>query len=890
MNFLTQKNMFLSCMAAFTLLFAASAYPQIDRPEYYDFSTVQTMPVPQPVSAWDQVPPEIKSRNSYKRLEWFYRPRMNEQGKFPRAYIDQQKAAEYLKLHLLEDDANASFRWVSIGPVGIDCAGDVMVPHWGVLSGRVRGLAVHPTNHAIVYAGAASGGIWKTTDGGNTWADKSGGLNLLTFGSIAIDPANPEVIYAGTGEYHWILTERFYNGDGMYKSTNGGDSWVKINADFGMVTHFSDLVISPHNPNILMAAIAKNLQDSPPNQGIWRSVDAGIHWAFVLPGEGIYDLAFHPSNPNLVYAACGNEQPNAGILVSADGGLTFTQSNTGLPLANHIGRIQFDLSQSNPSVLYAVIFDKAPLPGDMTTRVFKSENGSASWSEISQGINLTEGGEQGFYDQCIAVNPSNPDNVFLGNVEFSRSDNGSTFTYIRDPEAPGGGSNMFDSYTHLDHHIIRFAPSDPTVVYVGCDGGIFKSTDTGMTFHSMNHGISTIQSYRVASHNTNPDVLYSGAQDNGFISTHNRGATPYKLEHLGDGTECFMDYSNPDIIFFATIGGYFVKSTNGGLTWSLVVDPVTLDDSSAFLCPYWQHPTDPNIIYGCLKQKLYKSTNKGDAWSYTTSSPITGSAIYAAAQSPVNTGNIMVASRNGTKSLMRSSDGGTSWQDITANPGNLSGGNIMRLQADPKDGNTFYLLKNAYTGALVLKTTDFGNHWTDISSDLPKVPVNDIFIDTANSGVIYLGNDFGVYRTSNSGESWARLNNGMPFVPVLDFDCFSFGGNRLLRAASYGRGIFEVDLNHPEAVHETPAEVSGIRAWPNPASDLLRVELPAIAPDKLTLSLVSATGREITSRIVFTNGQRVQHSLDISGLSPGCYLAVLKGNSVLQTCRVVIVK
>jgi len=871
MKNMNTKSLFTGILLVFMVLLLSDAYSQ-------------------PVSKWDQVPASIKKRNSFKRLEWFYRPRMNEQDVFPRQFIDKQKEAEYAKSQLKAGSEYLSAQWTNIGPVGIDCAGDVMVPHWGVLSGRVRGLAVHPTNPDIVYAGAASGGVWKSIDGGQNWVDKSGELNSLTFGAIAIDPSNPDVVFAGTGEYHWILTERFYSGDGLYKSTNGGDNWTKVNAEFGNVTHFSDLVISPHNPNILMAAIAKNLQDAIPNEGIWRSEDGGQHWVNVLPGEGMYDLSFHPVDANIVFAACGNEQAQAGMLMSTNGGLTFAQVNTGLPASNHIGRIQFDISVSNPSVMYAVIFDKYPLPGGMTTSVYKSVDGGALWNQISEGINLCEFSDQGFYDLCIAVDPTNPDHVFMGNVEFIQSTNGETFTPVRNPGGPGGGIDPFDSYTHLDHHIIRFAPTDPSIIYVGCDGGVFKSTDSGASFFAMNTDINTIQSYRVASHTSNPDILYTGAQDNGFVSTHDRGATPYKLELLGDGTECFVDYSNPDIIFFATIGGYFGRSANGGQSWDLLVDPITLNDSSAFLCPYWQHPTNPEIIYGCLKQKLYKSTDKGLSWEYTTTSPIVGSAIYSAAQSPINPNNIMVAARNGETSLVRSSDGGISWQDISGNLGELSGGNFMRLQADPFDGNTFYLLKNAYSGAIVVKTTNFGTTWTDISSNLPKVPVNDIFIDEENAGVMYLGNDFGVYRTDNSGESWERMNNGMPFVPMLDFDCFNFDDTRLLRAATYGRGIFELDLEAYSSVNEDFFNSATIKVWPNPASDRLWIELSAITPANYILSLTTINGQLVASKRVFTNGTMFLTYIDISQLKSGSYQLIFTGNETVQTVNVIIVR
>ena len=874
---------------AFMFVFMAGALSQINRDAYFDFNANSPTLATPSVSQWDNVSSEVKNRNWFRRLEWFYRPRMNEQGIFPGDFIDMQKQAEMLKMQNQPDLAGSGEQWTSLGPVGVDFSTDSTVKQWGVVSGRVKGLAVHPTNPNIVYAGSGGGGIWKSTDGGQTWVDKSGELHMLTFGSIAIDPSNPEVIYAGTGEYVIGLTERFYWGDGMYKSTNGGDSWEKINAGFGSVTHFTALAVSPHNPNIVMAAIAKNLENAAPNEGIWRSSDAGVHWNCVLPGEGMWDIVFHPTDPNTVWVACGNAQPKAGILVSHDGGLTFAQSNTGLPVNNHINRLQFDVCRSNPSVLYTVIYNSAPAPGGVGTSIFKSIDGGTSWSQISHGVNLSPAGDQGFYDQCIAVDPLDPNHLLLGNVELVSSTDGSTFSFVRDPNAYGGGQLSFDSYNHVDNQIIRFAPSDPSVVYIGCDGGVYRSSDGGTTFHPVNNGISSIMLYRVASHISNPDVLYSGAQDNGFISTQNRGATAYKLENFADGTECFMDYADSNVIFFETFCGFLGRSTNGGQSWDLSVDPGP-NDSNAFISPYWQHPVEPNIIYGCIRHKLLKSTDKGTTWAYTTSYPITSNVIYTAAQSPVNTSNIMVVARNGTVSLVKSSDGGYNWQDITGTLGMLAGGNFMRLVADPWDGNTFYLLKSTYSGALILKTTNFGSTWIDISSDLPKVPVNDLFIDTVNTGTMYLANDFGVYRTTDNGGSWARFGNGLPFIPVLDFDCYSHSGTRLLRVATFGRGVFEFDLSKPQGVEEGHSGFTVLRAWPNPVSDRLWVDIPAFSPDRCTLSLVSVRGSEVASCPVYTTGLQFSTSMDVSSLTPGCYQLIFKGNRELQTCRVVIVK
>ena len=898
------KKVFILAYALLGFVLVTNSFAQSNSMNEVSLRAYRNPSTPPFISAWDNVPAEIKNRNAFKRLKWFYRPRLNELGIFPKEFIDEQKEIELSKIQ--SDNGNSLYQWTNIGPVGIDFIGDYMVPHWGIVSGRVRGLAVHPANPAIVYAGAGGGGIWKSINGGQTWIDKSGGMNMITFGSIAIDPSNPEVIYAGTGEYVWVLTERFYSGDGLYKSTNGGDNWVKINAEFGIVTHFTDVAVSPHNPNIVMSAIAVNLQNAGPNCGIWRSSNAGINWTRILSMEGAWDVAFHPTNPGIVYAASGSVNSEAGFYISTDAGLTFSKSNTGLPPSNRIGRIQFDVSQSDPSVIYSVIYDTIPVSGGFKSCAYKSVNGGTSWTQISQGVNIAGSGDgitvsdQGFYDLCIAVNPVNPNNVFLGNMELSSSLNGSTFSFIRNPNAPGGGTVAYDDYTHVDHHIIKFAPSNPSIIYVGCDGGVFKSTNGGQTFFCSNTGLNTFQLYRAGSHPSNPDILLSGTQDNGTATTNNRGATPYKLEILGDGIDCFYDYSNPNIIFIGTFCGSMNRSTNGGQNWS-EVSQLSSPDSSEFLAPYWQHPVNPDIIYGGVKRKLCKSTNKGDTWSFTTSSAISSNDIYSAVQSPVNTNNMIVISHYGPSCIYRSSDEGYTWTDISPGIIPFGGNKLMRIQADPLNGNTFYLLKNSYTGTLVLKTTNFGNNWTDISSDLPKVPVNDFFVDELNSGVMFLGNDFGVYRTTNSGANWSRLNNGFPFfVPVIDFSYFKNGGTRLLRAATFGRSIYELNLNQPIFVNDPsgkiPLTYNLSQNYPNPFNPVTKINFDLPADSKITLIVYDVTGREVAKLLNNELRKAGYYTIDFNGsnFSSGAYfyrfIAETAGRQTVMSKRMVLIR
>ncbi|MFZ4591779.1 MAG: VPS10 domain-containing protein [Ignavibacteria bacterium] len=892
----------ISILFVLSMLFlCADSYSQISSLDYSTYRAYQTPSTPPFVSKYDKVPADIRNRNFFRRFDWFYRQRLNELGVFPKEFIDSQKDIELSKSNY----DNPLYQWTNLGPVGVDMSA-TEVPHWGINSGRIRGLAVHPSNPDVAYIGAASGGIWKTTNGGLNWSDKSGDFNMITFGSIAIDHFNPNIIYAGTGESAWYIFYNMYSGDGLYKSTDAGEHWFKINSDFGIVTHFSDIVVSPHNPNVLLVALAVSYLNPYPNQGIWRSSNAGLNWTRVVNITGAFDLAFHPVNPNLVYAATGNKQPLGGFLVSTDGGNTFNQSNAGLPPFTSMGRLQFDISQSNPSVLYCLVHDISPVSGGMNTCAYKSTNGGAFWFQISTGVNIagtydgTTATDQGDYDLCITVNPANPDNVFIGNVELSRTVNGSSISFLRKPDGPTNGTTALDCYTHLDIHNIKFAPSNPSVIYIGCDGGIYKSTNSGVSFSHFNNGINSIQLYTVASHPTNPDIIYGGSQDNGGFRTVDRGATSWVDNVSGDGMKCFVDYSNPNIVFIATIFGTLSRSTNGGTNWSEII-PQDMD-STSFRSDYWQHPVNPNIIYGAYKRKIYKSTNKGNAWAFTTSTPVANANIYTVAQSKVNPLNMILITNDIPADVYRSSDEGYTWTNITAN-GNFAGASLMNVKADPMTSQTFYVLRGSYTTGQILKTTNFGNNWTDISSDLPKIPVSDIFVDSANASVMYLGNDFGVYRSTNSGGNWARLNNGFPFVPVMEFSLYNFSNTRLLRAATYGRGVFELNLNQPISVNDPtnqiPKDFILNQNYPNPfnPTTLIRFGIPSLegyvqrGVGMVTLKVYDITGREVQT-LVNEKLQPGSYEVTFNGsrLTSGVYFCKLSAGKYFGTKKMIILK
>jgi photosystem II stability/assembly factor-like uncharacterized protein len=772
-------------------------------------------------SIWDQIPDNIRELNSFKRYEWFYRPRTDDRGMLPKEHIKEQKLVEEQKISLqkssvFEKVMGTSDLWTNIGPKAIDMSSS-FIPYWGANSGRIRGLAVHPTDANIVYVGAAAGGIWKTTNGGISWTDLSGDFNLLTFGAITIDPNNPNTVYAGTGESIWFFNNTTYEGDGLYKTTDGGLNWTRITNGFGSATQFADIDVNPGNSNILLAALGSGhwAFGNNSNEGVWRSTDAGVTWTKVINLSDAFDVSFHPSNVNLAYATIGNRSTSGGFYISTDAGATWAQSNTGLPSASTIGRMQFDLAPSSPSTIYSLIYNSTTFPSGHTTVAYKSTNSGASWSQISSGINIAGSyngstvSDQGSYDLCLDVNPTNANHVFFGNVELSRTLNGSTINFVRNPAGLNGGTTAWDCYTHVDIHKIIYAPSNSNYIYVACDGGIYRTTDGGSSWSNLNNDITTIQFYRIASDPSNANILFGGAQDNGNFSTNDKGANDWVFELSGDGMECFVDYSNPNYVFMSTQYGSLYRSTDGGLIWNNMVGSAS--STTAWTAPYWQHPTNNNYIYAGWNRQIIRSTDKGNSWFYLSGTITTTNVLTSIAHSPVNTNNMIAIASNFITSpnIYRSTDEGITWSDITSNVtgSGFSGAAIFRVIADPSDANTFFICRASYSSGMVIKTTNFGTTWTNISVGLPSVPHNDLVVDPVNTNHLYVANDFGVYWTSDGGSNWVKLSNGMPFVPVLDFDFYSNAGIRYLRAATHGRGVYELNIDSP-----LPVELSSFSA------------------------------------------------------------------------------
>jgi len=739
-------------------------------------------------TSWrNSIPEQVKARKSFKRVEWFNTQRAWPFDTIPMFRYAQEMDREIEKVRNNTSKGNEDMAWTSIGPSGQQS----IISNWGMVSGRAKTIAVHPSDPLTLYIGAANGGIWKTTDEGQTWLDIGHDLASLSFGAIAIDPNNPETIYAGSGEAGYFLGYIGFDGKGVFKSTDGGNSWNQITDGIGSITSFGDLAVSPFNSNVVLAALASvnYYSGNLPNEGLWKSSDAGEHWERTLDVQDAFDIAFHPADANIVYAAVGGGNSDAGFYISTDQGTTWTQSNTGLPPTSSIHRLQVDVSNSNPDIIYTVIFDA----NTMSSKAYKSVNGGVNWAQISPGINLGGyygGGwyDQGFYDLCIAVDPENPDLVYIGNVEIHRTTNGADFTPVRPY-----GNDLWGGLAHCDYHKLVFAPSDPNYFYIACDGGIYKSTDKGYSATPQNIGLSTHQFYRVASHPFNPQIVIGGMQDNATAMTLDGGLTWNEVTG-GDGMECLFNPGNPDTIYTSSQNGYFYRSVNGGNTFS-----VLFNANGSWTTPLIMHPTNHKILF-TANRSILKSTTGGASFQ-NIAYQVAPELIVDLAMSRVNPNNMIFASGGthepipGSLIVVKvSTNGGYNWTDVTSNiPGEARW--ITRVVCDPQDASTMYVLRTGFSeGNKVWKTTDLGLTWSNRSGDLPDLPCSDLLIDPENTIHLYVANDLGVYRSTDGGVTWVYASPNIPFVPAIDFDYVKIGSDRYLRVGTHGRSIYQTQL------------------------------------------------------------------------------------------------
>ena len=541
--------------------------------------------------------------------------------------------------------------------------------------------------------------------------------------------------------------------------------------------------------------------------------------------------------------------------------------------------------------MYAVIYEITENAYNGSTKAFKSVDAGNNWFQISAGTYL--GGyynalgfvDQGWYDLCIAVDPIDPDHVLIGNVELYRTTNGSDFSRVRP-----FGNDANGSLVHNDYHKLVFAASDPDYLYIGCDGGIYKSTNRGYVAYSRNAGLETLQFYRITAHPDNPEIIVGGMQDNGTARTTDGGASWSWINH-SDGMECFFDKTDPDILYSSIQYGKLYKSSNGGNTFGLLGN---LD--GAWTTPFLTHPANHDIIYAATKH-IKKSVNGG--WVFEIIAPnVSPAYISTMAQSHVNPNNMIFGT--GTDDphhavlfkVKISTDEGLTWTDVTSNIPCESRW-ISRVATDPADENTMYVLRTGFSpGNKVWKTTDLGQTWTNISGDLPDLPVNDLFIDPGHPGHLYLANDIGIYLTTDGGEHWNYASEQIPYVPCMDFHYEKINNVPYLWIGTHGRSIYRTRLDDGEGVElAVGGQRPAVSVVPNPAREISDIRYQISDIRYVVLNIHDIWGREIRTLVneIQSPGEYTV-SFDASVLPAGIYVVRLETEGAFASTKMVVMK
>jgi len=785
---------------------------------------------------------------------WFFNQRAYPHGEIKqesfRLAIDQamEKKKEARQLRASGDkNLHRDTVWDERGPVNI--------------GGRVTDLSVHPTDANTAYAAMASGGVFKTTNGGVDWAPVFDDEAAISCGAVTVDPSHPETVWVGTGEANAGSYSFF--GLGIYRSDDGGTSWQNKGLADGR--YIARIAVDPTDSDKVFTAVTGKLFGTGPNRGVYRTSDGGDNWerCFALTDStAAIDLVMNPENPDILYVAMWERTrgltyrrsggPSSGIWRTSDGGDNWEHLTSGLPGGSN-GRIGLTLCTSQPNILYTVYADAT----GYYSGTYKTTNGGDSWSNAGSSSLSNVYSSYGWWFGNIRVDPSNPNNVFILGLPFYRTTNG------------GGSWNEEGSNMHVDHHAMAFAPSQPNKVYEGNDGGLYYSNDSGSNWTKVSNQ-PTSQFYAIAIDEQYPERLYGGTQDNGTWRTMTGDLDDW--EHIlgGDGFHCLVDPTDNDNIFAEYQNGGLNKSTSGGTYFSGCMDGVSYGDRINWSMPVIMAPQTPTTMY-LGTHRVYKSTNQGDDWT-AISDDLTGGdqgagfgTVTTLACSPSSPANVMAGTDDGRVWKYSPIFGG--WTMISSTLPNRW---VTRVAYDANNSNIMYVtfsgLRWEENEGHVFKSTNGGGSWTDISSDLPDAPVNCLVADPDLDGTIYVGTDVGCYFTTDDGTSWHVLGAGLPNAPVLDLKYHH--PTKTLVAGTHGRSMFSLTLPTSTGVNDTPMVAGGfgLANHPNPFNPLTTVSFTLENAGTVSVDIIDVRGH-LVDRLHQGSLDAGQHEMRWSGRS-----------------------
>ncbi|HWY10769.1 MAG TPA: PKD domain-containing protein [Bacteroidia bacterium] len=690
----------------------------------------------------------------FKRWASYMEPRVYPSGNLKtagakRSYEEFQKylnSNSTAKQIITATPSSTTANWTALGPFGSAL---------GSGAGRCQCIRFHPSGTGTVYIGAVDGGLWTSTNNGVSWTTTTDQIGSLGVSDIVINPISPNIMYISTGDFDGAPTG-FSGGDsksiGVLKSIDGGLTWAATGLAWttSQSRFISKLLINPLNPVEVFAFTTA---------GIYRTRNSGTTWSLVTPGY-YKDAEYKPGDTTTIYAANGSS-----VYRSINGGQSFTNIYN-----SSFKQIRIAVTAADANYLYVAGTDAADAFGGLA----RSTNSGATFTVMSTTPNIL-GGNQGWYDLDVASSPANRDEVIVGGIDLWKSTNGgATWTQLTAAYTFG------PPYIHPDQHNVVYM--NGTNIWAANDGGIYRTTNSGGAWSDVNGNMNISEPYFLGVSALSSTRIIAGLQDNGTILYN---GSSWTLVKGGDGMACFVDWNNNNTLVGSYVNGAHAKSTNSGATWSNIVTGLT--GTGNWIAPIIQDPTNPNIFYAG-RQDVFKSTNQGGSWSQAGALGGSGDVMVISA-APSNS-NIIYAAR--ATSLFKTTNGGTTWTDITAGLP-VSFAQITDIDIDNTNANNVYVTFSGYSaGNKVFYTTDGGLSWTNYSTGLPNLPANCVVFTKNSPGAIYVGMDFGVYYRELSMSSFVPYNTGLPNVWVNDMGIYYPTGK--LRAATFGRGMYETDL------------------------------------------------------------------------------------------------
>jgi PKD repeat protein len=661
--------------------------------------------------------------------------------------------------------------WALIGPT-------TSIPSGGGGAGRVNFVRFDPTTTNTIYVGSPGGGLWKSTNAGATWATQTDQLAVIGCSDIAINPTNTLIQYLATGDGEASDTYSI----GVLKTTNGGTTWLPSGLSW-VVTNgrvISRLLMNPQNPNTIFAATSN---------GVYRTINAGGAWTQIATAvANIKDIEYKPGDTTTVYA-CSTTL----FYKSTNAGISFVTTATGLPAAASVSRLAIAVTAAAVADVYVLASNTAyGFQG-----LYLSTNSGTSFVAKSTTPNIlgysntgaTAGG-QGWYDLSIAVSPTNANLVIVGGVDIWKSTDGGA-TWTLNAEWTGSGA----PYVHADIHALEFLPASATTYFAGCDGGFFKTSNTGTAWSDLSNGLQISEAYRIGLSKTNANLLNTGWQDNGTARWTGTAAWTRPLG--GDGMEALIDWSNANIQYGELYYGDIRKTTTAGnYTTGIVASggaAGTVDADGDWVTPYIEAPSNAATLF-VGKSQVFKSTNSGTTWAQVgTVSGGTGN-IIALANAASNINYIYAAKIDKFYACTT----GAAFVDRTAGLPTASAA-ISYIAVDPLNALRVWVTFSGYSSAnKVWYSADAGATWSNYSTGLPNLPANCIVYQASSSNdPLYVGTDVGVYYRDNTAGSWTSYSTGLPNVSVRELE-IQYTALKL-RAATFGRCIWQSDLYSPGA-------------------------------------------------------------------------------------------